>query len=339
MARLTLSVLDGNLRIDAIHTSFVPQEEQRVVAPRNLERFSGGSKPFSRSGLHPRMPSTPVESPPSLGLKRESRVLVPRAPTPPPSSGRPPEEVFLENLPVIREIISHCGRRFSPQDAEDFSGTVMCRLIEYDYKVIREFRGRSNFRTYLTVAIKRMLLDYQNHLWGKWHYSAEAKRLGPIAMRLEALLYRDWYSFDEACRVILGKDPKISRQELEALEAKLPYRIPRRFVGVEPLETEADRQPGPHERAEAKERGIVSRRVFGIVHQCIKALPPEDQVLVWMRMELSVANIARLRRVDQKPLYRRLDKIYEKLQKDLARHGVRRQDIEAILGKIAARLT
>jgi RNA polymerase sigma factor (sigma-70 family) len=254
--------------------------------------------------------------------------------TPPPFDGRPAEEVFLENLPVIREIISHCGRRFSPQDAEDFSGTVMCRLIEYDYKVIREFRGRSNLRTYLTVAISRMLLDYQNHLWGKWHYSAEAKRLGPTARRLETLLYRDHFSFDEACRILLGKNAKVTRQELEALQAKLPSRIPRRFVGEEQLEDEADRQPRPDERVEAKELEIVSRRVYGIVHQCIKALSPEDQVLVWMRMELSVADIARLRRLEQKPLYRRLDKVYKELRKDLARHGVRKQDIEAILGKL-----
>jgi RNA polymerase sigma factor (sigma-70 family) len=256
------------------------------------------------------------------------------APTPPPSNDRPPEEVLLENLSVIKEIISHCARRFSPQDAEDFSGTVMCRLIEDDYKVIREFRWRSSLRTYLTVAIKRMLLDYQNHIWGKWHYSAEAKRLGPTAMRLEALLYRDRYSFDEACRVLQEKDPKLSRQELEELQAKLPPRTYRIFVGEDQLETEADRQPRPDEQAQAKELRIESRRVYGIVRERIKARSPEDQVLIRMRLELSVAEIARLRRVEQKPLYRRLDKIYKELRKDLARHGIRRQDVEAILGQL-----
>ena len=256
------------------------------------------------------------------------------APTPPPSKNRPPEEVLLENLQVIQDIIAHCARRFSSQDAEDFSQTVMCRLIEDDYRIIREYRKRSTLRTYLAVAIKRMLLDYQNHLWGKWHYSAEAKRLGPIAMRLEVLLYRDRLSFDEACRVLLGKDAKITRQELEALQAKLPFRIPRRFVSEEQLEAETDRQPRPDERLEEKELGILSRRVHGIVLQCIKARPSEDQVLIWMRVELSVAEIARIRRMEQKPLYRRLDKIYKELRKDLARHGVRKKDIEAILGKL-----
>jgi hypothetical protein len=55
--------------------------------------------------------------------------------TPLPPESRPPEEVFLENLPVIREIIAHCARRFSHQDGEDFSQTVMTRLIEEDYRV------------------------------------------------------------------------------------------------------------------------------------------------------------------------------------------------------------
>jgi hypothetical protein len=86
--------------------------------------------------------------------------------TPPPPDSRPPEKVFLENLPVIQEIVAHSARRFSPQDGEDFSQTVMIRLIEEDYRILREFKGRSSLRTYLAIAIKRMLLDYQNHLWG-----------------------------------------------------------------------------------------------------------------------------------------------------------------------------
>jgi len=254
--------------------------------------------------------------------------------TPPPPDSRQPEKVFLENLQVIREIIAHCSRRFSPQDGEDFSQTVMVRLMEEDYRILREFRGRSSLRTYLAIAIKRMLLDYQNHLWGKWHPSAEAKRLGPVAMLLERLLYRDRFSFDEACREIQGKNPNLTREMLEALAAKLPPRIPRRFVGEEQLDAEADREMRPDERLEEKERGRIGRRVWGTVLQCIKARPPEDQVLLWLRLELSVAEIARLRQLEQKPLYRRLDKIYSELRNDLSRHGVRRQEIEAIFGRL-----
>jgi RNA polymerase sigma factor (sigma-70 family) len=254
--------------------------------------------------------------------------------TPPPPDSRPPEKVFLENLPVIQEIVAHSARRFSPQDGEDFSQTVMIRLIEEDYRILREFKGRSSLRTYLAIAIKRMLLDYQNHLWGKWHASAVAKRLGPTAMWLERLRYRDKFSFEEACRVILGEDPEISRANLEIFEAKIKDRIPRHMVGEEHLESEADPTPGPHQQMEDKEVARLSRRVLGVLFACINLLDPEARVLFWLSQELSVAEIARVQKVDQKPLYRRLDKIHRQLEKELARRGVRRQDIEEILRRL-----
>jgi RNA polymerase sigma factor (sigma-70 family) len=256
---------------------------------------------------------------------------------PPPDDGRPPKEIFLESYPVIKEIIARHARGFSHQDAEDFSQTVMARLIENDYRILREFRGRSNLRTFLTVAIQRMVLDYQNHIWGKWHYSAEAKRLGPTAKRLETLLYRDRLSFDEACRDLMGKNPELTRETLEDLRAKIPPRTQRRFVGEEQLETEADREPRPDERLEAKELDGISRRVWGVVFFCVNELDPESRLLLRLWQQLSVADIARLWKVDQKPLYRRLKNILGELRKELARRGVRRQDIKAILGKLHSR--
>ena len=254
--------------------------------------------------------------------------------TPPPTDSRPPEKIFLENLPVIREIIAHSARRLSRQDGEDFSQTVMVRLIEEDYRIFREFKGRSSLRTYLAIAIKRMLLDYQNHLWGKWHPSAEAKRLGPTAIWLERLLYRDKLSFEEACRVILGEDPEVSRANLELFRAKLAVRIPRHMVGEEYLESEADTKLRPDERLEAKELAVLGRRVLRTLFTCISLLDPEERTLLWLKLELSVAEIARLRKVDQKPLYRRLVKIYWKLERELARRAVRRQEIEEILRRL-----
>jgi RNA polymerase sigma factor (sigma-70 family) len=254
--------------------------------------------------------------------------------TPFPPDRRSLEKVFLENLPVVREIIAHCARRFSPQDSEDFSQTVMARLIEEDYRILREFKGRSSLRTYLATAIKRMLLDYQNHLWGKWHASAEAKRLGPTAMWLERLRYRDKLSFEEACRVLLGEDPEVSRANLELFEAKIAARIPRHLVGEGDLDSEVDPKLRPDERLEEKELAGLSRRILAILLFCINLLDSEERTLLWLSQELSVAEIARVQKVDQKPLYRRLERIYRKLEKELARRGVRRQDIKNILRRL-----
>jgi len=290
-----------------------------VAAPRSLEHFSEGSKPFSRRGLHP---------------ERGICVLAPLAPTPPPFDGRPPEELFLENLPLIEQIIGHCCRRsrLSPQEGEDFGGTVRLKLIEEDYAVFRLYRGDSAMGTYLSIVIGRLLLDYQNHIWTKWRASAKARHLGPVAERLERLLGREGFSLEEAYQILRGEGLKMSESKLADLRARLPPKVVRHFVGEEILQFKASHGLRPDQELEMKERSIIKQRVLRVLDRVLKSLPVEDLLLVGMRTKLSVADIARLRRMEQKPLYPRLTRIYKKLRTAMEREGIRKQDIEDILG-------
>src|SRR5205085_8638364 len=92
------------------------------------------------------------------------------------------------NLDLIERVIRFTARRqrLDETDAEDFASIVKLKLIENDYAVIRKFEGRSNFSTFITVVVQRMLLDYRIHYWGKWHASAEAKRLDRKSTRLNS---------------------------------------------------------------------------------------------------------------------------------------------------------
>src|SRR5690349_3555121 len=106
-------------------------------------------------------------------------------PTPP--DGLPPDEFFRRHLKLIEQVIAYACQRFRlrREDAEDFSSVVMVKLVENDYRKIREYKGTSSPRTYLTTVIVNLLKDYINHLWGKWRSSEEAKRLGDVAVKLE----------------------------------------------------------------------------------------------------------------------------------------------------------
>jgi RNA polymerase sigma factor (sigma-70 family) len=256
-------------------------------------------------------------------------------PTPP--DDLTPEQLFRGHLELIEQVIAHTCRRahFSPQDAEDFAGYARVKLIEDNYCKIREYRGRSSFKTYLTVVIKRLLFDYRDHLWGKWRLTAEAQRLGPVAERLETLLGREGYTFEEARQILRINDKvEISDLELAELRGKLPPRIPRHIIGEEYLLAEPSPAPGPYERLQAREQAGTRRWILGALRCVLDTLSPEDKVLVLMRTELSVANIARFRGMDQKSLYRRLGKIYKELRKALERQGVRKQDVEEVLGTL-----
>jgi RNA polymerase sigma factor (sigma-70 family) len=257
---------------------------------------------------------------------------------PNPPDDLTPEQLFLGHLKLIEEIIAHSCRRshFSPQDVEDFGGLVKLKLIDDDYAIIRQYQGKCSMRTYLTVVIKRLLMDHQDHLWGKWRHSAEAERLGPVAMRLERLLGREGYSLDEAIQILrVNEKVQMSELELRDLAEKLPPRVGRQPpAGEGDLEAKPDGALRPDEELAEKERKGISRRVYVTLLSCLKALPKEDQVLVKDRQRFSVAQIARLRKVEQKPLYRRLTKIYAALKECLGRHGVRQQDVKEVLGSL-----
>ncbi|MEA2599802.1 MAG: hypothetical protein QOF89_794 [Acidobacteriota bacterium] len=254
---------------------------------------------------------------------------------PSPPNDLTPEQLYLGHLNLIEAVIAQACRRcpFHREEAKDFAQHVHMKLIEDGYARIRQFRGNSSFKTYLTVVVQRLLQDYQNSIWGKWRPSAEAERLGEVALWLERLLVREKRLFDEACQILrINHKVDLPVAALADLRAKLPPKNLRSFVGEGELQSEPSPDLRPDEQFEAKERGQTRRRVYAALQRALKDLPSEDRVLMLMWTEFKVADIARIRGEAQKLLYRRLDKIKQTLKKALERQGVRRQDVEEILG-------
>jgi RNA polymerase sigma factor (sigma-70 family) len=251
-----------------------------------------------------------------------------------------PEKIFLDNLPLIQAIIGHsCRRALRTQDAEDFEGHVMLKLIEDDYAVIRKFRGDrgASLKTFLTITIKHMFLDYKDHLWGKYHASAKAKELGDVAIRLEMLIVREGYSFEEACEILrTNEGVEMSLAELADLRAKLPYRVPPDKGGEGTLPFLPDHGPGPDQPVLEQEREAFRRRVNMGLKRALDTLSPADHLFVKLWVKFSIAEIARSQKLEQKPLYRRMQKILKTLRKALERQGVRREDIKKHLGPLEA---
>ena len=152
---------------------------------------------------------------------------------------------------------------------------------------------------------------------------------------MEELLYKEWRSFDEACQILrTNEGVELSVAELADIQKRIPHRSPRQMVGQEWLQSEPTRELRPDERLLEKERQGERRRIYMALQRALDTLSKEDKLLVKMRTEYSVADIARIWKVEQKPLYRRLTKIYAKLRKELERQGVRRQGVDDILGTL-----
>ena len=245
------------------------------------------------------------------------------------------DQLFLRNLPVIDAAVAYVCRRhrLTASEADEFSAEVRLHFIERNYEPLRRFEGRSTLRTYLITVVNHLFLDYRNRLWGKWRPSAEAARIGGVAIQFERLVIRDGWSVAEATELLVTNHG-VSREELRALDRlKMAERQPsREMVSEREADQVAGDGPSPDEKIVRAEQGFLARRVKASLDRARQALEPEDRLILRMRFEdsMSVAEIARALHRDQKRLYRTIDQLFKTLRERLEADGVSRDEIASL---------
>jgi RNA polymerase sigma factor for flagellar operon FliA len=238
-----------------------------------------------------------------------------------------PRDLLEQNLAGIAGIVAAAcrrARRYGP-DAEDFAASVHLALIENDYAVLRKYQNRSAFTTYLTVVIERMMEDDRNRTLGRWRASAEALRLGSAAMLVESLVRRDRRSLEEALPLVQAVDPSLMRDEAEAILRQLPERSARsQLTPLDEVVTEVRTSDETDALALSNEARRLSARTNEVVRQTLAALPGEDRALLQFRFaeSMKIADISRMLRLPQRPLYRRIEALLERFRASLAAAGV-----------------
>jgi len=246
------------------------------------------------------------------------------------------QSLYEAHLEQIEEVLRRVGLRrcLSGDEGEDFTSWARLRLLENDCAILRKFKARSSFRTYLVTVVQNLFRDYRIAKWGKFRPSAQANRLGTTAVRLEILLYRDGIPFDEAAELLRrnhGVEESVG--ELAGLAGDLPVRIPNRAVGEEVLETVGD--PGEVEdRVRDQERTELAAKVTEALDEALETLTPEDRLILRMRFQdgLTVAAISRTLGLEQKPLYRRIGGRLREVRRALEEAGVRAEDVSELSG-------
>lgn len=248
-----------------------------------------------------------------------------------------PEEIYREHLPMIERIAACVAHRnhLTADDTGEFTQEVRVRLLVDDYAVIRKFQGRSSFSTYLTTVITRLYQQWRIGQWGKWRPSAEAKRLGDRAIVLERMITRDGYTFAEAVEVLTTPDSSpYDATELEAIYDRLPLRLPRPVLVPEEtcaesiaVDSEAD------DRIESRELERAARRTARAMDALIARMEAEDRLILELRFwqQRKVPDIARTLHLDQKKLYKRLDRLFVVLRRGLEHAGVTKKEVGDLL--------
>ena len=226
-----------------------------------------------------------------------------------------PEDLALLDT-VIRAVAR--VRRLAGGDFQDFAQIVHLKLLERRYDVFSRFRGDSSLRTYLTVVVTRVLLDWRNARYGKWRASAAAARLGPVGVGLERLTSRDGHTLGEAVE-IMRQATGLGCEELRDLAERLPRRISRREV-LPDLEHLTLSEPFRDPIA-VRERLEQAHRVRRDLRRAYLTLPPDDQRLLALRYQrsMTVRQIGQDVGIDPKALYRRFERLTTKLRRALGK--------------------
>jgi DNA-directed RNA polymerase specialized sigma24 family protein len=145
---------------------------------------------------------------------------------------------------------------------------------------------------------------------------------------------RDKLSFEEAVETLrTNHGVTEDRAALESLFARFPVRTGRSFTNDEVLDTIGAPDSGadvPLAQAEASAAAGAAAAALGAA---LKALPPQDRIIIKMRFDdgFSVAEIAKAMKLEQKPLYRRIDKLLFDLRRALEASGVSAELIRDVI--------
>jgi RNA polymerase sigma factor (sigma-70 family) len=244
------------------------------------------------------------------------------------------EANFLAALPVIDDVTGQVCRRhrLSSTESDEFRSDVRLHFIERNYEVLRKFEGRCALATYVNVVVQRVFLDWRNRMWGRWRPSSDARRLGPIAILIERLVTRDGWSLDQALETIKVNHQIDLDDVLTAFCNTLSARVPaRRMVSEDDAAEIVSPGPTADDNLVMAERDFLAKRVQTALDRARQGLPPMDRLILKMRFDdrAAVSDIARALHLEQRPLYRTLERLLKTIGEGMQANGISRADIDA----------
>lgn len=246
--------------------------------------------------------------------------------------------LFVSNIGITEKIVrKYCYKHNLTEDmADEYCSHVYEKLIENDYKKIREFKGKSSYKTYLTVVITRILID-KIRSGGRWTPSQKALKMGKTAMMLEELVFRNNYSFDQAYNTLITThNNSISREKAYEIVTELQRK---RVISARPKETELvdnisdEKVSFPDNEVENKETLNKKTLLNNIIQEIRMALSNEERLLLKMHFEdgIKVSVIARVLKKERRYIDSKMSSILHKFKQDILSRDIDLNDIKDII--------
>ncbi len=184
------------------------------------------------------------------------------------------------------------------------------------------------------ALLQRLGRDFRNRQWGRWRPSVDAKRIGPAAVLLERLVTRDGWSIEQAAETMRVNHGIILDETLRGLCVKIEQRRPaRQLVEEEQALDVPSCAPGPDANVVRAEQGFLVKRVQAALERARQALDPEERLILRMRFEdaVPVADIARALHLNQRRLYRTIERLLARIGASLHAEGISRADVSGLI--------
>lgn len=252
-----------------------------------------------------------------------------------PEPSLDPMSLLEEQLPTIDRILCQITRRrrLPAEEGEEFRSFVYQRLLAKDCAILGKFRGKSSWRTFLTVVVQRLFLDFRDHRWGKWRPPIQARLRGAVGIRLARLVRRDGFQVDEAIRILRGSyQVQVPAEELRQWAAELPAQGRPKVVEESCLEAHASAESTDAEVL-AGEGLARAERIYRYLAEVLSSLPAEEKLIVKMRYleGLRVSEIARMLGRPQRELYRHSEAILRQMKAAILKAGCSPQEVADVL--------
>lgn len=249
--------------------------------------------------------------------------------------GSEARRTFEDRLTEIQDLTRRIARQhhLGREEREDFSSFVLLRMLEGDCAILRKFRGTSSLRTYLTVVVQRLLMDFRVQERGKWRPSVAARRQGTLGCQLDLLVNREGLELEQALAIVQHSRTTASRDELLRIASAVPRR---RRPQLQPLE---DAPPiavdGGVERCLLdRDIAALAKRTWAALARHFSKLPEEDRRILEMRFKdgLTVCQVAAAVGVPVRRLYPRLARCLKRLGARMVEEGIGPAAAEVLIG-------
>lgn len=237
------------------------------------------------------------------------------------------ERRFVDLLPTVHRIAGQFAavRHLSSLEAEEFRARAEDKLMEDDYRVLRDHRGDASLETYLAVILRRLLNDYCDHLWGRWRPSRYAQRHGPVAVELDRAVNAERLTFDEAFA-------RLQQRGIDRETAWKWYEHVRRAGREHLVAPDNTDWPNPAPPADEVLAGEQRRESVDGAAQRIgtifRSLAPEDRLLLHFfdLRQLPMRSVATMLGGNPKRLYRKRETLLKKIRRELLAAGLTAED-------------